>query len=412
MDNGTADTRAELRRAAACVDRILLEQGEYSPLELVLSDGLLAYADYEAWRRERIPVLEDALRDGVTRARRLLQSASAYALRLGLVPETVEYRSWTAQGYLRCSREAEDIYRTRYRSPADTHQLDLFHDSAEVVLLNGLREALTAGRESEAQRLLGQCRRTRPQHALLPAIERLVSAQRMRAAPLGDAAQELARLSTEVEPAAARVLGARARDFLVPHWRRLAAALAGYAFDPEQPELHASFAAARAEDWAAVRAAVEAEACWQSRPALVLRHAQAAERLGENETALADWCRLCWRFPIDAAGGLAASRFLSHEWSAFQNLHVVLATEDFPAWLAIRGDLRCAVPDDAGNARLREILAILQRLADRSAPIPDPAVVADREALKALHPALFDLHMAAVRRREAARSRVRGERGQ
>lgn len=72
MDNGTANTQAELRRAAASVDRILLEQGEYSPLELILFDGMLAYADYEAWRRERITVLEDALRDGVTHARRLL----------------------------------------------------------------------------------------------------------------------------------------------------------------------------------------------------------------------------------------------------------------------------------------------------------------------------------------------------
>lgn len=322
------------------------------------------------------------------------------------MPETVEYRSWIAQRCLRCSREVEDLYRTRYRSPADTHQLDLFHDSAEVVLLNGLREALAARRVPEARRLLEQCRRTRPHHPLLPDLERLMSAQRMLETPLRDAAQDLARLSMEIEPAAARVLGVRARDFLVPHWRRVAAALAGYAFDPERPELHASFAAARAEDWATVHSAVEAEVDWKSLPALIFRHAQAAERLGKSETALADWCRLCWDFPHDAAFGLAASRLLSHEWSAFQDLHVALDTEDFPAWLAIRGGLRCAIPANAGSARVREILAILQRLADRSEPTPDRAVLADREALKALHPALFDLYMAAVRQREAGRSLV------
>lgn len=406
MDNGTARIQVGLPQAAAAVDRILLEQGEYSPLEFVLLDGMLAYTDYEAWRQERIAVLEDVLRDNVTHTRRLLQTASAYAARLGLVPETVEYRSWVAQRSLRCSREADDLYRTRYRSPADTHQLDLFHDSAEVVLLNGLRDALAAGRVPDTRRLLEQCRRTRPHHPLLPALERLMAAQRMLETPPRDAARDLARLLTEIEPAAARVLGVCARDFLVPHWRRVAAALAGNAFDPQRPELHASFAAARAEDWATVNSAVETEVDWKSHLALILRHAQAAERLGESETALADWCRLCWDFPHDAACELVASRLLAHEWSAFQDLHVALDTEDFPAWLAIRGRLRCAIPADAGNARVREIMAILRRLADRSEPTPDRATLADREALKALHPALFELYMAAVRQREADRSRV------
>ncbi len=400
MDDGTVDTQAERQRAAAAVDRILLEQGEYSPLELVLLDGLLAYTDYEAWRQERIPVLEDALRDDLTYARRLLRAGSAYAERLGLVSETVEYRSWAEQRPLRCSREAEDLYRTRYRSPADTLQLDLFHDSTEVVLLNGLRDALAARREPEARRLLDRCHRTCPGHPLLPALEQLVAAQRMLQAPPADAARELDRLSTEIEPAAAQVLGARARDFLVPHWRHIATALAGWVFDPERPELHASFAAARAQDWTTVLSAVEGEADWRAEPLLIVRHAQAAERLGIRGTALADWCRLCWDFPQHAAREVAGSRLMSHQWSVFQDLDAPLENEDFPAWAAMRGRVRWPLPENTRNARARETPVTVQRLVARSQPTLNPATLADRETLKTLHPVLFEIYMTRLRQRE------------
>ncbi len=38
------------------VDRLLLEQGVYTPLELLLAEGRLLFADYEAWRAGRVPL--------------------------------------------------------------------------------------------------------------------------------------------------------------------------------------------------------------------------------------------------------------------------------------------------------------------------------------------------------------------
>ena len=34
----------------ATLDRLLLEQGGYEPLDLLLAHGLLLYSDYEDWR--------------------------------------------------------------------------------------------------------------------------------------------------------------------------------------------------------------------------------------------------------------------------------------------------------------------------------------------------------------------------
>ena len=43
------------------VDRLLFEQGTYTPLELLLAEGRLLYADYEAWRDGQCDYLEGLL---------------------------------------------------------------------------------------------------------------------------------------------------------------------------------------------------------------------------------------------------------------------------------------------------------------------------------------------------------------
>ena len=43
------------------VDRLLFEQGTYTPLELLLAEGRLMYADYEAWRGGQCDYLEALL---------------------------------------------------------------------------------------------------------------------------------------------------------------------------------------------------------------------------------------------------------------------------------------------------------------------------------------------------------------
>ena len=54
--------------AQSAVQQLLLEQGAYSPLDLLLATGLLAQADYLAWRRGEIGSLNERL--SPTRVRR------------------------------------------------------------------------------------------------------------------------------------------------------------------------------------------------------------------------------------------------------------------------------------------------------------------------------------------------------
>ena len=43
------------------VDRLLLEQGGYTPLELLLAEGRLLFADYEDWRAGQVEYLDELL---------------------------------------------------------------------------------------------------------------------------------------------------------------------------------------------------------------------------------------------------------------------------------------------------------------------------------------------------------------
>ncbi len=49
------------RRIEQQIDRLLLEQGEYHPLEFLLQEGRLSYADYESWRNGEIRDLSEML---------------------------------------------------------------------------------------------------------------------------------------------------------------------------------------------------------------------------------------------------------------------------------------------------------------------------------------------------------------
>jgi hypothetical protein len=92
------------------VDRLLLEQGEYVPVELLLKLGLLSYAGFEAWRHgEEAGYLEDALTDAPGRALEVLEAAAAWAGRLGLLAVEETYRGWgTAAGVpLRIARSPD-----------------------------------------------------------------------------------------------------------------------------------------------------------------------------------------------------------------------------------------------------------------------------------------------------------------
>ena len=48
----------------AAVQQLLMEHGEYVPLELLLATNRLGYEDYRAWREGRLETLDGVLADG------------------------------------------------------------------------------------------------------------------------------------------------------------------------------------------------------------------------------------------------------------------------------------------------------------------------------------------------------------
>jgi hypothetical protein len=379
------------------VDRLLLEQSDYQPLELLMAEGRLMQADYQAWCQGELEHLEQALFGDPERVVELLRQAADYLQGLGRVAHPLEYRNW-AEGRdtpLRFSRQREldRLFHTGYGKAAGRPQLDLFLDNAEVVLVEGIVRALRAGDLPEARRQWEQLLRQDPSHPELGGLERLIAHLAERARPLADIPLELQRLDQEIEPLARRHLGAGARDFLVPAWGRLAAALRGQPFDPAQPQRHASHAALRAEDWPGVLAAVQGEP-----PALpLLRCALRAQaRLRREVEHLGSWFAICWRHP-QAAEGSAGELLREWRpfWQEFLALDPELAVEDFPAWLLTRQPAlgrRLPSPDQQAPASYRAVWALLQ-----AATQPAHDLAGLRRTLQEAAPLLFQHYMRGIR---------------
>ncbi len=379
------------------VDRLLFEQGTYTPLELLLAEGRLMYADYEAWRDRQCDYLEELLFGNPEQSFDLMKRAETYARALALVPETQRYVSGAAaRGHrLRFSSTSalDRCFHTGYRKDDESPQLDLLMDTAGVTVANGIIRALVARNGVEARRLLDQLFETDPGHRHLGGLERLVVAGDMES-PVEDAGRELLGLQGEICPLAEEILGPGARHYLAPLWQRLTRALLEVAFDPDNPELHSSYSALRSEDWRQAIASVEATSNWEDQPALLRRHARACGRLHLNLEAVSDWFRLCWRFPDQAACiGNEAEPQWRRTWQRFVELDPELPNRDFPAWALI---------DQPGLARglanegcfdgvdvPQDYRATAGLVQATPSPLVDPDVMDKRKLLQECNPELF-----------------------
>ncbi|MEA3412900.1 MAG: hypothetical protein U9R74_15375 [Pseudomonadota bacterium] len=388
----------EIREA---VDRLLFEQGTYTPLELLLAEGRLMYADYEAWRGGRCDYLEELLFGDPEQSYDLMKRAEAYARALALAPETQRYISGEAhQAHsLRfCSASAPDrCFHTGYRRDDEVPQLDLLMDSAGVALANGINRALVQRDEVEARRLLDRLFEIDPGHRQLGGLERLVVAGSMTS-PVEDAGLELSGLQRELCPLAEEILGPGARHFLAPQWQRLTRALLDVDFDPDNPGLHSSYSALRAEDWGQVIASVEAQSNWEEQSELLCRHAQACGRMHLDSEAISDWFRLCWRFPDEAARiGNEAEPQWRRYWLRFLELDSELPNRDFPAWVLIEqpglarwlATERCF--DDIDVPEDYRITAELVQA--KPSPFVNAGLVDKRKLLQVYNPELFACYL-------------------
>ena len=386
------------------VDRLLFEQGAYTPLELLLAEGRLLYADYEAWRGGQCDYLEDRLFGDPGQSHDLLQRAEDYAKALGLAPEPQRYVSGGTQPgqCLRFSAASapQRCFHTGYRKDDAVAQLDLLMDSAGVTLANGIIRALVQQDGVEARRLLERLFETDPGHHQLGGLERLVAAGNLTS-PLQHVAVELTQLQQELCPLAEEILGPGARHFLAPQWRRLTQALLDVDFDPDNPQLHSSYSALRSEDWEQVTASVEATSAWQQQPVLLRRHARACGRLHRDSQAVSDWFHLCWRFPDQAASiGDEGELQWRRSWQRFLELDQDLPNRDFPAWVLIDqpglarwlATERCF--DDVEAPEDYRVTAEL--VPTKSSLLVDADSIGKRKLLQLSNPGLFSCYLRAT----------------
>lgn len=376
------------------VDAMLLEQGEYAPVELLLRLGHLDYSDYERWRRNEVPTLMDALTGEPQQLRAVLEEAAARCHAHGLQSVTVAYPPWqgSAAAPLRVAADTElaALLATGYRPVPDRSQLDLFVDSARTVAMQALDAALLSGDRDAAARAWQRLTRDRPNEAMGDRLRLLV--ERLRSPLEGTAEQQLACIREQLEPAATERLGAGARDYLAHHWRALLDATQGMRFDASRPECHASYPAARVGDWQRVRSSILAEPDWRQQPILLARLWQAAEQLRDPDVAIECCCLLCFDHAPQAESALEASLGFMPHYHAFLDVDAPLSVADFPLWYAL---LRRRLLPEPGPlhpwaARVRAVNTLI----DAAGHDPNgPTEIAARKALKAAHPVLFDAYL-------------------
>ena len=384
----------------AQVDSLLLEQGAFVPLELLFATGRLLQADYQAWRRRQVRVLDDVLMGNRDSIREELEQSASYARALGLMEERQELDGAKAPGAgsaaLRISEDARlaALLAIRFIPTQSAPQMDLFFDNPVVTLTTGIASALIAADAPEAARLLDALYAKEPNHPDLPAFDRLLESLERLHQPVTDA-RELLAFITAVTPFARRLLGTGARDLLVPLWRHLAEALRALPYSPQEPVLHASHAWTQAQAWEEARASVLAEPEWWRHAPLGLRLVESSLRRRRRIEALSAWFQLCWQTPAEVGDAVEKLRWsdIHARWQQFLDsgddaLHV----SEFPAWLMLQEPaLVRQLPIDlpTGSSPAEEHYRLIHRWVSARAAGRQAEDLALRKQVKERQPVLF-----------------------
>jgi len=271
-------------------------------------------------------------------------------------------------------------------------QTDLFFDSREVIANNELREALRAGDASESERKLGELAGLAPDHAILQPAAVIIDALRTPAPrDLSATVAYLEKLTREWTLAAETLFKAEGKALLAPRWRAVGQALESVAFDPTQPDRHASRAYLEAGDWEAAIGAVEAEDGFAEQPVLIGRLAQALWQTQRTVQAIEHWFALCWLAPEYFTGlienGYISAPLLLEHWREAINADVEpeISTVWFPAWMILHE------PGLARFVKRRGAAGGPQRAFDlaRELVMSDDEQMEARQELKDIHPGLF-----------------------
>ena len=388
----------------AAVQQMLMEHGEYVPLELLLATNRLGYEDYRAWREGRLETLDAVLADAKRESCAWLEAAQSWACALALTAEPAEHHGWAENAgtglVASIDPRLNALLSTRFRHIREHDQLDLFIDSAQTAAVNTLVDALTARNVSEARGALKRLVRINRDHGQRFHAVKLISALETPAPESSDRGiDQLERMEREWVPAASALLGARRRDFLAPLWRDIGRALDPAPFDPDHPERHASRAYREGLDWERMRRSVLTVPGYENEPALLARLAEANWRLRERAHAIETWFALCRLAPEVFEEMIESSDFpdwsLQHEWRVAQEqaLEHEMTPAWFPVWMLLEepglaGVLAPRHTDDKPSHAFDLVIALL------SDPDLDERGIELRRSLQKIHPGLLERFLA------------------
>ncbi len=284
-------------------------------------------------------------------------------------------------------------------------QLDIFEHSRDVVLRNAVIDALRQRDAGACERSLAVLAAEYVSDPLLPAFSLLCEKLNSPIPrPIAhDAAFALLR-ETEgaVATAANTVFGKAAKAWLAPLWSDLAAAIAGYPFDPGHEALHAAPLLLRAERWADAVALIESVASWRRQPAPLAWMVEARSRIAGFEPIWPLLAELSWMAPQRAQALAPRLRLpeLDRLVRGFDAEFEAEGTPDdfawFPAWALIadaslREGLRLA--RDGANTRPEACARLVAGLLALERQGRHAELVESRRKLREAHPVLFARYM-------------------
>ncbi len=371
-------------RVHALVDRLLARDGCYRPLELLKLTQRLAPEDLDRWQRGELAQLDEALAGCPERVVALLNTAEAWARRIGLAADHATAAGATRRrGFANPTRER--LFQTRWQRAESSAQGDLFLDNRYAVARGRLNRALVAADATEAELALAEMAAADPGSDVQADAEHLVAALAWLEQPVADPAERLHRLDQDLAPRARRLLGAGdGEGFLTRFWEQLAADLDPSQFDPSRPGLHPAALHARLGNWQAAIEAIRAVPGHLDQPALLEALATTAEAAGDRDSLLEAVCQLCWRHPAAAEQWLNASRDpeLARRYERFSDQDPLLPLEWFPAWLVVVAYPLPELPGEGPGPELVSLIRTLRR---------QPEQLTARGRLAQLAPALFQI---------------------
>ena len=380
----------------AAVQQLVMEYGEYAPLELLLATNRLDYEDYRAWREGRLQTLDAVLANAKREIFAWLEGAQSWADVLGLAAEPEVHHGWENNAGTVLVASADPrlnaLLSTRFRHTREHDQLDLFINSAQTAAV----DALTTRNANEARRALERLGRINRDHGQRFHAAKLISALEVQA-PEGPerGVERLERMEREWVAAASALLGARRRDFLAPLWRDIGRALDPAPFDPGNPERHASRAYREGFDWERMRRSVVARPGYESEPVLLVRLAEAHWRLRDRANAIESWFALCRLAPEEFEQLIDASDFpdwsLQNAWRIAQEqaLEHEMTPAWFPVWMLLEepglaGVLAPRHTDDEPSRAFDLVIGLLIH------PDLDERGIELRRSLQNIHPGLLE----------------------